>query len=55
MVESSLPIVTVTGVTGYIGSHCCKILLESGKYKVRGTVRSKINEAKIAPIREAFG
>ena len=50
-----MPIVTVTGVTGYIGSHCCKILLESGKYKVRGTVRSKTNEAKIAPIREAFG
>ena len=55
MVESALPIVTVTGVTGYIGSHCAKILLESGKYKVRGTVRSKTNEGKIAPIREALG
>ena len=55
MVESSLPIVTVTGATGYIGSHCCKILLESGKYKVRGTVRSKTNEAKLAPIRGGIG
>ena len=55
MVESSLPIVTVTGATGYIGSHCIKLLLESGKYKVRGTVRSKSNEAKIAPIREGIG
>ena len=55
MVESSLPIVTVTGATGYIGSHCCKLLLESGKYKVRGTVRSKTNESKIAPIREGIG
>ena len=55
MVESALPLVTITGVSGYIGSHCCKILLESGKYRVRGTVRSKTNEAKIAPLREAFG
>ena len=55
MVESSLPIVTVTGATGYIGSYCCKLLLESGKYRVRGTVRSKTNEAKIAPIREGIG
>ena len=55
MVESALPVITVTGITGYIGSHVGKLLLESGKYKVRGTVRSKNNEAKIAPIRESFG
>lgn len=31
--------VLVTGATGYLGSHCIKILLERG-FKVRGTVRN---------------
>jgi len=29
--------------------------LKNGSFKVRGTVRSTTNEAKIAPLREAFG
>ncbi len=57
MVEqnSSLPLVTVTGISGYIGSHVGLQLLQSGQYRVRGTVRSTSNEAKIAPLRKAFG
>lgn len=37
--------ILVTGITGYIGSHIVKNLLEKG-YKVRGTVRSIENKEK---------
>lgn len=49
------PIVTLTGITGYIGSETCLQYLKDGGFRVRGTVRDKNNEAKMAPIREAFG
>ena len=56
MVESSeKPLVTITGVSGYLGSHTCLTFLKSGKYRVRGTVRSTTNEKKIEPLRKAFG
>ena len=53
--EGEKPIVTLTGITGYIGSHTCLQFLQDGGFRVRGTVRDKTNEAKLAPIREAFG
>ena len=53
--EDSRPVVTVTGITGYLGSHVTLILLREGKYRVRGTVRSKTNAEKLDPIRNAFG
>ena len=49
------PIVTLTGVTGYLGSQVCLLYLKDGGFRVRGTVRDKSNEAKLAPLREAFG
>ena len=49
------PIVTLTGITGYIGAETCLQFLQDGGFRVRGTVRDKNNEAKIAPLREAFG
>lgn len=49
------PIVTLTGVTGYLGSKVCERFLEDGSFRVRGTVRDKNNQAKLAPLREAFG
>lgn len=56
MVESSLkPIVVITGVSGYLGSHVALAFLKDGSYQVRGTVRDTKNEAKVAPIRKAFG
>ena len=47
--------VLVTGISGYIGSHVTLLLLQDGGYRVRGTVRDLSNEAKIGPIRQAFG
>jgi len=42
--------VLVTGITGFIGMHVGKLLLEKG-YTVRGTVRDKKNEKKMAPLK----
>ena len=55
MVDGGKPIVTLTGITGYIGAETCLQFLKDGGFRVRGTVRDKTNEAKVAPIREAFG
>ena len=53
--ESSKKIVTITGITGFLGSHVCLTFLKDGTFKVRGTVRDKNNEKKIDPIKKAFG
>ena len=49
------PIVTITGISGFLGSRICFEFLKTGQYTMRGTVRSKNNEAKIAPLRKAYG
>lgn len=46
---------TLTGVSGYLGSWTCLKYLEDGGFRVRGTVRDTKNEAKIEPLRKAFG
>ncbi|XP_068222001.1 uncharacterized protein [Palaemon carinicauda] len=43
-------LILVTGVSGYIASHVAKLLLEDGR-RVRGTVRSLSNEAKVEPLK----
>jgi len=53
--ESDKPLVTITGISGYVGSQVCKAFLESGQFRVRGTVRSKTNPKKIEPLQNAFG
>jgi len=47
--------VVITGVTGYLGSQVCQDFLKDGHFTVRGTVRDPTNEAKLAPLKKAFG
>ena len=51
VVDESVPLVLVTGATGYIASHAVQQLLASGKYRVRGTVRSLKNEEKVKELK----
>ena len=53
--EANKPIVVITGVSGYVGSQVCMSFLKHGGFKVRGTVRSTKNPAKIEPLKKAFG
>jgi len=53
--ESTKPRLLITGINGYIGSWTTLKALESGEYRVRGTVRDKNNKAKLAPLKEALG
>ena len=46
---------TITGISGFIGGHVALQCIQDGGYRIRGTVRDKNNEAKIAPLRDAFG
>ena len=58
MVEAnsdSRPIVTLTGISGFLGSHVGLQLLQDGSYRVRGTVRNKKNTQRIEPLRQAYG
>ena len=55
MVDVAKPIVTITGVSGFLGSRVCLDFLKCGEYRVRGTVRDTKNEARLAPLRKAFG
>ena len=43
-----VPIVLVTGASGFIATHLIKQLLERGQCHVRGTVRSLENEEKVS-------
>lgn len=45
----------MTGVTGYVGSHVVKMLLDDGIFKIRATVRSLANTKKLDPLKKAFG
>jgi nucleoside-diphosphate-sugar epimerase len=53
--ESSRPVVVITGVSGYLGSHVCMSFLKDGGFTVRGTVRDTKNAKKIEPLKKAFG
>ena len=52
--EKSKPLVTITGISGYLGAQVCLHFLKDGSYRVRGTVRSTKNEKKIEPLKKAF-
>jgi nucleoside-diphosphate-sugar epimerase len=53
--ESDKQIVTITGISGFIGSQVCLSFLKEGSFRIRGTVRSTTNEAKLEPLKTAFG
>jgi nucleoside-diphosphate-sugar epimerase len=55
MVESTKKKVVITGISGFLGSQVCDMFLKDGTFTVRGTVRDKNNEKKLAPLRKAFG
>ena len=44
------PLVTITGVTGFLGAHTAAYFLKDGGFRVRGTVRSLSNSTKIASV-----
>ena len=48
----SVPQVLVTGASGFIATHIIQQLLTGGQVKVRGTVRSLKNEAKVKPLQD---
>jgi len=52
VLDESVPLVLVTGATGYIANHVIQQLLLSGKYRVRGTIRSLKNEEKVKALKE---
>ena len=56
MVEAEAkPLVTITGVTGFLGSMTAKLFLEDGGYRIRGTVRDCNNAVKIDPLKKTLG
>ena len=52
--DDGVPIVLVTGASGFIATHLIKQLLEQGRYRIRGTVRSKKRQEKVWNVRYAF-
>ncbi|CAI2372686.1 unnamed protein product [Moneuplotes crassus] len=49
------PLLLVTGASGYLGSWCVAKAVESGKYKVRGTVRDHTNKEKMDLLKQGYG
>ena len=49
------PLVTITGVSGYVGSQTCLAFLKDGTFRVRGTIRGRNSRSKINNLRETFG
>ncbi len=52
MASQDAPLVLVTGVSGFIASHITHQLLTEGTVRVRGSVRSLENEAKVQALRD---
>jgi nucleoside-diphosphate-sugar epimerase len=48
--ENTKPVVLITGVSGYLGSHVALVFLKDGGFTVRGTVRDCSNAKKIEPL-----
>lgn len=53
--QDQKPLVTITGVTGFLGAWVAKYYLEAGTYRIRGTVRSTSNATKMDPLKATLG
>jgi nucleoside-diphosphate-sugar epimerase len=53
--ESTKPVLLITGVNGYIASWTAFKALETGKFKVRGSMRNKDDEKKVKLLKDALG
>ena len=53
--SSEKPLLTITGVEGFLGSQTLLQVVQDGNYRVRGTIRSSTDEATMAPIKAAIG
>lgn len=53
--QQEKPLVTITGITGFLGVATALAFIEEGGFRIRGTVRSKTNAAKIDPLKAALG
>jgi dihydroflavonol-4-reductase len=55
--ESGKEVVLITGITGYLGSHVGKVMIDKAgdKYQIRASVRSLANKNKLEPLKKAFG
>ncbi len=47
------PLVLITGVTGFLGSHVCMEFLRSGNFRVRGSVRDLPSKTEL--LQNTFG
>lgn len=45
--QKEKPTVTITGVSGYVGSQTCLAFLKDGGYRVRGTIRGRNSKSSI--------
>ena len=48
--DDDVPIVLVTGASGFIATHMIKQLLEQGRYRVKGTVHDRRRQEKVKLI-----
>merc|ERR1712151_580626 len=49
------PLVTITGLDGFVGPHVGLEFLNTGNYRVRATVRPGANQDKMDAIKKAYG
>ena len=52
---SEKPLVTITGFEGYLGPYTALEFIKDGNFRVRGTIRTSTDEAKLASIKAAYG
>ena len=52
---SQKPLVTITGVEGFLGSQTALQFLKDGSFRVRGTIRNSTGSKELAPIEAAIG